>query len=300
MKKLSTLFVLISFIAVFGVLLSGCKKTENNPPTITITGLGDTYLKGAVDTFTVLISSNDGDLTTLENELINVLSPVVFSTVPADAIDGTSTTCPLDFKSGNHSITIRFIVNFSTAGQVTIKLKVTDSNEETAQETIIVTVTEPPTIILYTDVELGDQSSAVGSFYASYENEVYTIGQISSNYAKIDWIYYYDETTWGDAFYSPDDQDIQNQTWIGWANWTTVNSTKFVWLETYNFTYATWQDIQVAGDSAVTTAWTKAYDLQIGDIFGFRTADSKSGLLKINDVSGTVGGTVKFDVKILQ
>lgn len=300
MKKLCILFVLVAFIAASGIMISGCKKTENNPPTITYTGIvnGQSYFKDQVLTFTVTINSNDGDLKTLTINPINVLPPTVVATVPTDVIDPVATTSPLNFKSGNHSISITFNANLNTAGQVTLQFVVTDSNDETAQATVVITVIQPN--IVAHSLELGDQASATGSFGASYEGEVYTLTQASSNYAKIDIIYFYN-TTFGDAFYSPDDSDIQNETWggvIDWANWTPKNSTRFTYITDTNFDFAnaTYADIITAAAGATDY---KAIDLQIGNVFGFITTNDRYGILRITNISGTVGGTVQFDVKIV-
>jgi hypothetical protein len=300
MKKLSTLFVLISFIAVFGVLLSGCKKTENNPPTVIVTGVteGAQYYMGQVPTVIITVGSNDGELVSLTINVTGAIAPTITDITmnPAAALDPTNVSSPFLFESGYHNVVVNYNPVINVAGTVSLQFTIKDSNDEIAQTTVTFTVVQP-TIVTHS-LELGDQSSAVGSFCASFEGEVYTLAQIPGNYAKIDMIYIYN-TTWGDAIYSPDDSDIQNEAWIDWANWNPKNSTRFNYVTDTNFDFAnaTWQDII---DVAANAADYKAYDLHIGEVYGFKTVSNRLGILRITNVSGTVGGTIQFDVKIIQ
>ncbi|MCX6256474.1 MAG: hypothetical protein NTW49_01005 [Bacteroidia bacterium] len=308
MKKFSTVLLMISFAAIFGVLLTNCKKTENTPPTVTITGItdGTTYNLGEIPDVIITTGAVDSKLVSLTIDVTGALPASITdlnatASVPSDALDQTVTSSPFAFKSGLTNAKIYYNVKVSSAGTVALRFTVKDSNDEITQVTVTFTVTVPQ--IVNNTITLGDQASSTGSFGASYEGSVFTTSQVASNYSKIDMIYYYDATN-GDALYSPDDVDIHTQTWggvIDWASWTPQNSTRFVFLGNNPapefFDSATYQDII---DNTATTTDQVAIGLTLGDVFGFKTVSNRMGVLKITAISTTTGGTVTFDVKIIQ
>src|SRR4030042_699931 len=126
---------------------------------------------------------------------------------------------------------------------------------------------------------LGAQNNTTGSFCASFEGTVYTVGELKdgSSYANVDIIYYYG-TSNKSALFSPKAIVDANISWGGLLpvdSWTTINETKFRKAATTDFDNATYYTVETLGNMADLDFANGGDDpiegLAVGDAYAFTT-----------------------------
>lgn len=158
-------------------------------------------------------------------------------------------------------------------------------------------------------VKLGAQSNtSIGAFYSVGEDKVYTQALAFNNQDTIDMLCFYEVT---DA--------RQNYTSISSPGggisgiytgetstevWTTKKLTKFTdpvtAITPAEFDQLENEDAVIASyfDNTVTSGFKKRTNLQVDDIYAFKTQDGITGLFKVTEVVGGNDGYLEIELKI--
>lgn len=179
----------------------------------------------------------------------------------------------------------------------------TDKAGETTIKTINITTQAGPSAInSYSAKLLGGQSNPTnGSYFNATTGAV--LAQLAANAApaSVDFIFAYGTTN---EYYigAPSNGDIQ-------TSFSTANPSLSSWstknLTTFTTTTITGAEFDaMTDDSSFPTVGsdTKVNMLAGGDVFAFRTAGGKVGLVKVNSTSGTIAADreIDIDVKVQQ
>ena len=199
------------------------------------------------------------------------------------------------------------ITALETAGTETITITATDNAGETAEASVDIVTDESLAGTLKTNtIILGAQDNTTGSFCASFEGTVYTVGELkgAGNYADIDIVYYYGAAN-KTALFSPKaivDADISWGGLLPVSSWSTINETKFRKAAATDFDNATYNSVATLGAIAdldvANGGDTPIAGLAVGDAYAFKTADGKYGIFSVTAVNGTNEGTIAFTIKI--
>jgi len=285
-----------SLIALVGLFMS-CGE-EAQPPSITVlTGSGyyvsgTAIAPGAVVTIAVTATAN---ATSSENITDITVTRGDNSVAASQAFDNATVTVEVEIPA------------LETAGTETITITATDNAGETAVAMVDIVTDEALAGSLKTNtIILGAQDNTTGSFCASFEGMVYTIGELkgASNYADIDIVYYYGATN-KTALFSPKAIVDNSITWEGLlpvSSWTTVNETKFRKAAATDFDNATFNSVATLGglaDLGIANGGDDPIEgLAVGDAYAFKTADGKYGIFSVTAIEGTSAGTIAFTIKI--
>ena len=193
-----------------------------------------------------------------------------------------------------------FIITKGAAPEEEWTFEVTDNGGKTASVSITFTRVYG-SIVTNNSVVLGAQNNSTsGSFYSTEEDDVYMQGAAFTNQELIDIIYYYDATDLN-TLASPGaniGDDVFTGT-SGLANWTTLNETFY-----YKTSISVAQFDAVTNDSLISISYNneeskrKAKNLAVGDVYSFKTAAGKLGLIKIIAVNGEATGDLEFAIKM--
>ncbi len=155
-----------------------------------------------------------------------------------------------------------------------------------------------------TPITLGAQQCASnGSFFDVRNNMIYFQADAFNVQDSIELLYYYDPAGDANTISSPN-ANIDATIYTGasaLSNWTNKNESRF-----YKTTINTAQYDAVVNDSLLIASYDqlnakrKAKNLQVGDVYSFKTEHGKYGLFKILTVTGAETGTVQFSIKIQQ
>jgi hypothetical protein len=146
------------------------------------------------------------------------------------------------------------------------------------------------------------ENATAGGFYSVSENQVYTMDAAAQNQAVIDILCFYEADNGNNIAVASPGTNItgiftgENAP----ANWTTKNTTYF--CET-TLTAAQFDALAETDELIVTSFDTandfrKAKDLQIDEIYSFKTAAEAYGLFKVTEVVQGTTGSVTFEVKV--
>ena len=286
----------LALISLFGLMVS-CGE-DAQPPSITVLEGSGYYVSGtavAPGAVVTIAAKATANATSAENIKSMKVLRGDNSQFTSEVFDASTVT-----KEWN-------IPALETAGTETITIIATDNAGETAEAYVDIVTDEALAGSLKTNtIVLGAQDNTTGSFCASFEGMVYTVGELkgAGNYADIDIIYYYGDVN-KSALFSPKaivDADI---TWGGLlpvSSWTTINETKFRKAAAADFDNATYNSVATLGalaDLDIANGGDAPIEgLAIGDAYAFKTADGKYGIFSITAITGTNEGTVGFTVKI--
>jgi len=195
-------------------------------------------------------------------------------------------------KSFNDNETWNFIVRdrYSQESSISILIK-NDS------------ILGPGPILTLNEIILGAQDNqSNGGFYSLDDQLSYSPVQAKENQELIDLIYYYfgeDENVIASPGANIEDEvfDIS----VHPSEWEIRNTSRY---HPVDLTVQEFDTIQ--NDSILIASYIeedgkrKAKNLSNGLIFSFKTQQSKFGILKVNEVSGTSEGTVNIDIKVQQ
>lgn len=150
---------------------------------------------------------------------------------------------------------------------------------------------------------IGAQANVTnGGFYSVSENKVYTMDAASQNQGVIDILCFYEADNGNNIAIASPGTGISGIFTGNNApeNWTTLNTTYFnkTALTTAQFDALEETDelIFTSYDTAVDSR--KAKDLQIDDIYAFKTQAEAYGLFKVTEVVQGTDGKVAFEVKV--
>lgn len=271
------------------VFVTSCNKDETTTgPTLNLKG-GANYVSADAtvqvnDPVLVGVTGSAGD-----DNLTRFKMTITSNNVPTTVIDTTFNSPSFDWEVE---------LNFEGVGEGRLSFELWDKGGLKAEKAFTITVEDPGMEInKYPDVELGSYNDAVGSFYSSTENIVYTRGQLTtspSNQAKIDFLFF-KGTANANTIASPDDADANTINDLQLVNWTNKNQTRF------NTTTITAAQFDAIGDTYqfpifnMSTQTTKVNNLAEGQVVLFKTEAGKLGLIKVVDLYSR-GDLVKVDV----
>ncbi|HLO90090.1 MAG TPA: hypothetical protein VK172_02890 [Lentimicrobium sp.] len=291
MKKWNLLLSML-FISS-AIFVTSCSKDETaTGPSLSLKG-GATYTSTdktiqVEDPILVGVTGTSGDA-----NLTRFKFSITSNNVATTILDST-------FNSANFNYDQE--LTFTSVGEARLLFELWDKDGNKDEKSFNITVEDAGMqVVKYSNVELGSWNDAVGSFYSSTENIVYTRGQLTtsvSNQAKIDFLFF-KGTTNGNTIASPDDTDANTINDLQLNLWTNKNQTRF------NTT-----DITVAQFDAITTSFqfpvfqmgsqtTKVNNLTEGQVVMFKTESGKLGLIKVVDLYSR-GDLAKVDVVVQQ
>jgi hypothetical protein len=288
MKKINLLIATL-ILASFAFVTS-CTK-DKTPPTINFKGgTGYTSSDVSVEAGTVLTFGITAESSSAKLENLKIIA--TNNNIPDTKKDTT-------FSSDTFNKDFSF--PFNTIGDTRLTFTMTDKDGETAELSLIVTVTTAAsTINSYTEVLLGSWGSPTGSSFASVDGTVYSLANAKTNCTKVDWMYYYGSAHQA-TLAAPDDAlvaTVFTNTTNGLQTWPTKNATRFTIISAG----AVWDNVLTADDIAAiagTPTSTDAGELQPSNIVAFKTAGNKLGLIKVSTITGTgATSTIKYDVKV--
>jgi hypothetical protein len=141
-----------------------------------------------------------------------------------------------------------------------------------------------------------------GGFYSVSENKVYTMDAASQNQAVIDILCFYEEANGNNIAIASPGSNISGIFTGDSApeNWTTQNTTYFTktTLTTAQFDALAETDELIVTSYDTANAFRKAKDLQIDDIYAFKTQAEAYGLFKVTEVAQGASGSVSYEVKV--
>jgi hypothetical protein len=157
----------------------------------------------------------------------------------------------------------------------------------------------------YVTVTLGAQANTVDDgFYAVSENESFTITKASLNQSEIDIFCFYEAETGNNIALASPGTGITGIFFgiAAPANWTIQNTTYFYQtaLTASQFDAVQEKDNLIVSSFSQDNARRKAKDVQVGQVWSFKTADEYYGLLKVTEVIQGSDGSVKFLVKAMK
>lgn len=289
MKIMKSVLTAVLF-AIFAVFTSCTKEEVVDPkPLINFKG-GTTYTSSDVSikmNQSILVGINASQNSATKKKLTNFKIIITANSTPTTLINETLT------ENQQTVFTKDYNISFNSVGVATLTARITDSDNVSAEVSFVVTITPAGvTVRKKSNVELGSFNDALGSFYATTTETVYTIPLAAQNQSKVDLVYFKGATNLN-TIAAPDDADAQTITSYQLNTWTTKNQTRF--FKT-TLTPTVFDAIGTTYDFPVYTATaTKITQLAVGDIVYYRTQAGKRGLIKVVNLfsRGDVG---KFDV----
>ena len=155
-------------------------------------------------------------------------------------------------------------------------------------------------INILSDIVLGAQNNIQeGGFLSLLNFQTYTLTEAKSNQQIIDMVYYFGEdantmaspgSNIEDGIFNPESAP---------STWEIQNTTRYIYTE---ISISEFDGIQ--NDSLLLLSYIegegkrKAKNLAAGNVFSFKTQDSRFGLFKVNNVNGESAGKVTIDLKI--
>ncbi len=279
---------LLSTILIAGtVFVTSCSKDESTGPTLTLKG-GTGYVStdqtiSAGETITVGAIAEAGS-----SNLNRFKFTSTFNNVPALIMDTTINT-----SSFNQDFELTF--SAASVGANRLLVEVWDKDGNKAEKAFTVTVETGATPVnKYSGVLFGSFNDAIGSFYNSSENKVYTVAEAKANQAKVDLLYYFGAQH-KNTLAAPDDADVNAEISTFQLNtWTTKNATRFLkGVVTAAQFDAIVDDFDFPAFNDAT-AVSNADQLAEGDVVYFKTVAGKLGLAKVVNVTSR-GDQATFD-----
>ena len=189
----------------------------------------------------------------------------------------------------------------SVVGQEKWTYTLTSADNEVNEKSITITtqfIFEP--INEYSSIIIGAQKNSNGNAFSSKNGTIYSMADAKSNSAKIDWLYLNDSTNLATiaAPIDPAVALIYNDSTSGVGTWSVKNSTTFKKVtDPVNWPSIT-NDSVIISETYSGINFSKIAALAKYDILSFVTASGKRGLIRIDDISGTVAGQITISVKV--
>lgn len=151
------------------------------------------------------------------------------------------------------------------------------------------------------NITLGAQDNTFfGSFYSFTSDSIYTLEEAFNNQPLIDISYYY-HTTYESTLSSPNDNDAPSMFTgtYGIGNWTVRNESRYnlTTLSSFDFNNITNDSLLIASYDIVN-AKRKGKNIVPGQVWAFRIASGKLGLIYVEGTETGVSGKVVLKIKI--
>jgi hypothetical protein len=288
MKKLSLLSLAMLLMA--GLMFSGCSKDDDDDPDmgpsiILKTGEGYTFEdfeveEGSTVKFGVIAqksTTHDNNLTRF-NINYNELT-LVDSTFNSSSFNG-------DYE-----------IQFVGVGDAQLVFTVTAEGGMTAKTELNVTVIDAGVEVRKTTgIELGSFNDALGSFYNTVDDEVYTVSEAFQNQEKVDFLFFKGALNIN-TIAAPDDEAAATIETFLLDQWTTKNQTRFNHTDMDAEAFDAIEEDHVFPDFNEDEALTRINELEIDQVVLFRTDAGKHGYFKVVDMY-TRGDLITIDVII--
>jgi len=282
------------WILLISVLIVGCTEKDEggNGPVIQLNSgtnliFSDTIIApGQLMQFEVSGSKGNYNITNFLIVVNGDSSQVYYDTgMNVTSFNWTGTFA----KSFNDNEVWEFIVRdrYSRSDMVSILIK-NDSLDD------------PGPINTYSDIMLGAQSNNnIGCCFSLNNQLVYFIDEAYENQEIIDLIYYLgeDNETIGSPGANIEDGIFPDEYNPG--NWDYQNTTRYIKTnlspEDFNL---------IQNDSLLLVSYVegegkrKAKELVVGDVYSFKTQNTKYGIFLVTEILGSASGSVKIDIKI--
>ncbi len=296
MKRLNWIIALMLMIST--AITTSCSKDESDPvsepPSITLQA-GTDYIS--------------------QNATMSVSTPVKFGIRAQSNASSKSNLSKFSLKrtfNGNStthnetlsgtSYNVDLMTNaHSQAGTETFEFSVTDANGQTGIVTIVITTTPVNgEINTYNMMVMGAQGNANGNAFASFNGTLYSLADAKANANKVDWLYYNDATDFA-SIASPADAHaaaIFNNATNGLQTWVVKNATRFKLItDAVDFDAIT-NDAPILVQTASGVTETRIPSLSAGKLIAFITQAGKSGIIRVESVTGANDGTMTMSVKV--
>ncbi|GAB1418512.1 hypothetical protein MASR2M12_12770 [Bacteroidales bacterium] len=287
--------LLILFLAILGMAatMTSCQKDDvilDPKPTINFKG-GGNYTSSDVtinegESFAVGITAAANVETSAKLKSFSIV--FTSNNVPTTLIDEQIEKAQETNYSKDFQITLTGI------GEGILKAKITDDKGEYAEVSFKVTVKQAGVEVKKkTNVEFGSYNDAIGSFYGTTNETVYTIAQAFQNQALVDIIFFKGATN-ANTLAAPDDADANSINDYNLVNWTKKNKTRFILTTMTAAEFDAIGTIYQFPEFVAANATTKVNNLAAGNVVYFKTEAGKHGYAKIVDLY-TKGNKAKID-----
>lgn len=292
--------LLILFMAVIGMAatMTSCEKDDvilDPKPTINFKG-GGNYVSSDVtvtegENFTVGVNAAANVETNAKLKSFTIV--FTSNNVPTTLIDEQLE------KAQENNYSKDFQITLNGVGEGILKAKITDEKGEYAEVSFKVTVKQAGVEVKKkTNVEFGSFNDAIGSFYGTSNETVYTISQAFQNQALVD-IIFFDGATNHNTLAAPDDAEANSINDFNLVNWTKKNKTRFILTTMTAAEFDAIGEIYQFPEFVEANASTKANNLAAGNVVYFKTEAGKHGYAKIVDLY-TKGSKAKVDFIVEQ
>lgn len=288
------LFAMMASAAIF---LSSCQKDEvlNPEPSINFKG-GSSYTSAdatitAGESITVGINASQNSETKAKLKTFTIV--LTTNNSPTTLINET-------LESANEmNYSQDFVITFPNVGEVSLAARITDADGQYAEVSFKVTVNQAGVAVKKkANVEFGSYNDAIGSFYATTNETVYTISGAANNQALIDVIFFKGATN-GNTLAAPDDADAATIDEFNLDTWTTKNQTRFITTTMTAAEFDAIGSLYSFPEFVDANAGSKANNLADGKVVYFKTKAGKRGYAKVVDLY-TKGDKAKFDFIVEQ
>lgn len=295
MKKINVLLLMMALGVA--TLFTSCQKDEILDPTPSLNFKGGGEYVSANVTITagesIKLGVNANQNAETKSKLKTFTIVITQNNNPVTLINETMTSDQKATYSQDFSIT------FPNAGEANLVAKITDEDGQFAEVMFKVTVEQAGvTVKKKSGVEFGSYNDAIGSFYGTANETIYTISGAANNQALVDLVFFKGATN-ANTVAAPDDVAANSISDLKLDTWTTKNKTRF---QATTMTAAQFDAIGNLYEFPTfddATATTKANQLANGNIFYFKTQAGKRGYFKVVDLY-TKGDKAKFDFIVEQ
>ncbi len=281
---LSTLFIASTF-------LTSCSK-DDDP----VVGFPSIDFKGGADyTFEdVTITTNDDILVGINAAMHNETKKKL-THFKLELVSDNSSVTLVDSSFSADNFSADYMISFSETGQLTLNAKITDEDNRSDEASFQITVEEGGVKVKKNaDVTLGSWNDAIGSFYDTQNEAVYTISAAKENQETVDFIFFKGATN-QNTFAAPDDEDVNTIETFQLNDWTVKNETRFMLSD------MTAAEFDAIGEYHIFPEFTgtgsRINNLENGDVVYFRTEAGKHGYIKVVDLYSR-GDLADFEVII--
>lgn len=316
MKNLFQKLLMLSIIASMAVLTVSCGEDDPElaAPIVSVsTELNGTAVTGA------LTAAPDDEITFN----ITATAEAGFNTLTLyTSIDGADRTRSTDINRNDlniavgtveASVTSTYTVPETLIGStIVFDFEVADETGKVGNTASVTVNVEDAGINNYTAVLIGGQvNSTLGSYYDAKDDQVMLTAAARDNNAKVDFIYYYLNTTANPntaIIASADNNEVQATFEANNVTWplTTENATRFQpTAQGFDFDAVATSTALENAYSEVGTPESRVVGLAVGQVVAFQLDPTRGGLyglFKVIEISGTSGSdrAITIDVKVQQ
>ncbi len=289
------LIILSLFFGVLAIILSGCKKEdENSIPTLTIkTSTGYTCDGSFLNNHKAKLGIvADGGGENITNLVIKITK------------NGNTTTL-IDEGHNDATLDITKELQLSQGDSLYWNITVMNKDRQSASVSFFTrdTTLSYGEIWSYAGIRMGMQSSTIGSYFDPFTGTVYNATEATANQGNVHILTYYYLSSGIPSFTFASAGDSDAPTYLpAMTNWSLKNYTDWDYVtvvSTSTFDACTNDSLLVAafhsgaGISSRKYKWADA-----GKVIPFKTTNNKTGLIKVNAISGAESGYIDFDIKI--